>query len=212
MADILVDNQADQAAPASGQSLIYVNSTSKRLVQVNDAGNVETVGGLTNASTADQTGFSSDTYLSGSNILIPPSKARVGMLYHCGFDMTKTGAGTAAGTVIVRVGTAGAIGDTARITFTFGAGTAAADTGWYDVYVACRTAGASGVLQGIVTMRHLLAATGLTNTGTGGDAIFTVTSSAFDLTVANLQIGISYNGGASFAGTNTQVRARLMNC
>ena len=127
--------------------------------------------------------------------------------------MVKTAAGTAAGTVIVRVGTAGTTADTARLTFTWGAGTAAVDTGIYGVIVHFRSVGAgtSAVLVGYVQLDHHLAATGLTATGAAGTGVLLVTSGGFDSTVANLVIGASYNGGASFSGTNTVVEAELLN-
>jgi hypothetical protein len=36
-----------------------------------------------------------------------------------------------------------------------------------------------------------------------------VVSSAFDCTLGNTFIGVSFNGGASFSGTNTVVEAEL---
>jgi hypothetical protein len=165
--------------------------------------------GGSNASTANQTDFSSDTYLTGSSILLPDPPV-VGTAYHLRFDMTKTGAGTATPTVIVRFGTAGAVGDTARITFTFGAGTAAIDSGIFDVVAHFRVVGASATMAGYARCTHHLAATGLTNTGASGTGIIFATATAFDSTVASSYIGASFNGGASFSGTNTVVQASLI--
>jgi hypothetical protein len=167
--------------------------------------------GTTNASAANQTGFSSDTYLTGSSIAIPSGRPpTVGTAYHLRFDMTKTAAGTATPTVIVRFGTAGAVGDTARITFTFGAGDATADSGIFEVFAVVRVAGASTTMAGWARCTHHLAATGLTSTGASGTGIIFATASAFDSTVAGSTIGASFNGGASFAGTNTVVQASLV--
>lgn len=168
--------------------------------------------GTANASAANQTGFSSDTYLTGSSIAIPSGRPpAVGAAYHLRFDMTKTAAGTAEPTVIVRFGTAGAVGDTARLTFTFAAGTAAADSGIFDVFAVVRVAGASATMAGWARCTHHLAATGLVSTGASGTGIIFATASAFDSTVEGSVIGASFNGGASFSGTNTVVQSTLLN-
>jgi hypothetical protein len=167
--------------------------------------------GTVNASAANQTDFSADTYLTGSSIAIPSGRPpTVGTLYRCTFDMTKTAAGTATPTVIVRFGTAGAVADTARITFTFAAGTAAADSGIFEVFAVVRVAGASTTMAGWCRCTHHLAATGLVSTGASGTGIIFATAAAFDSTVASSTIGTSFNGGASFAGTNTVVRSELV--
>lgn len=211
MADILLDVQSPSATPSAGQLVLYPDNVNKRLAQKDDAGVVRTLAALMNASSANQTGFSSDTYLTGSSIAIPQSGLKVGSIYRLRFDMAKTGAGTAAAAINIRFGTAGTTADTARLTFTFGAGTANADTGIIEVVAVVRTAGASGVLAGMARATHHLAATGLVSTGASGTGIILATSSAFDMTVANSIIGASFNGGASFSGTNTIVESSLEN-
>jgi hypothetical protein len=161
------------------------------------------------ASPANQTGFAADTYLVGSAVPIPPSGIVNGMRFVCTFDMVKTAAGTATPTVIVRIGTTGTVSDTAIQTFTFAAGTAAVDTGTFVVTSHFRLAGTAAVLAGTCECRHALAATGLVSTGASGQGQVQVTSSAFDATATGLIIGVSFNGGASFAGTNTLVEAEL---
>lgn len=166
-----------------------------------------------NASVADQTGFEVETLLAGSSFSIPkgrlPAAGRA--TYKLTFDMTKTAAGTATPLLYINVGTAGTVADTPILTFTFGAGTAAVDTGVFEVLVTFRTVGATGVITGVAKLDHSLAATGLTNTGTGGCAIFAVTSSAFSTIVADSIISASFNGGTSFVGTNTLVQAEWEN-
>lgn len=166
---------------------------------------------LSNSSTANQTGFSSDTYLAGSSLTIPTGKqVAMGFSYHLIFDMVKTAAGTAAAVLNIRFGTAGTTADTARLTFTFTAGDANADTGTFEVWAHFRTVGSgtSAVLVGVAQCRHQLAATGLTTGGTGGSFTIPVTSGGFDSTVASSIIGASFNGGAAFSGTNTLVQAK----
>lgn len=163
-------------------------------------------------STADvSAGYATDTYLAGSSIAAPSTGFLAGTRYSCKFDMVKTAAGSATPTVIVRIGTAGAVGDAAICTFTFAAGTAAADTGTFEVTVHFRTVGSGtvAVLSGTCECRHALAATGLVSTGASGQGQIQVTSSGFDSTPAGSFIGVSFNGGASFSGTNKLVEAEL---
>jgi hypothetical protein len=211
MSDILIDNQSPPSTPSAGQTVIYSDTVSKLPAAKNDTGNVFTLGSIVKTSTANQTGFAADTYLTGSGIAIPSSLIKAQTVYRGVFDMVKTAAGTAAGTVIVRFGTAGTTADTARLTFTWGAGTAAIDTGVYELWVTFRNAGASCVAVGVCRLTHALAATGLTNTGASGSGALIVTSAAFDATVANSIVGVSYNGGASFSGTNVLQQFELLN-
>jgi hypothetical protein len=211
MADLLVDTQSPPSTPSAGQSVLYVDSVAKKWSSKNDAGVIDTLAGIANFSTANQTGFAADTYLAGSSVAIPGGLVRAGSMYRLKFDMVKTAAGTATPILIIRFGTAGTTADTARLTFTFAAGTAAIDTGIVEVRVHFRTVGVSGVAIGIASISHHLAATGLTATGAAGTGIILVTSGAFDTTVASSIIGASFNGGASFAGTNTLVQAEMLN-
>lgn len=161
---------------------------------------------LTNKSVAAQgAGFSSDTYLTGSNV--PCVSPVVGTLYRLTFDVVKTAAGTATPAITVRVGTAATTSDSARLTFTFGSGTAAADTGRFEVEAMFRTVGSgtSAVLQGRASLISNLATTGISN----AVKVLQVTSGGFDSTVASSQIGASYNGGASASHTVQLVTAKL---
>jgi hypothetical protein len=161
-------------------------------------------------STGTVTPFATDTYLVGSAIPLPSTGFLAGARYSCKFDMTKTAAGTATAIAVVRIGS-GVVGDTAILTFTFAAGTAAVDTGTFEITAHFRTVGAgtTAVLVGLCECRHALAATGLVSTGASGDALLGVVSSGFDSTTAGTVIGVSFNGGASFAGTCTLVESEL---
>ncbi len=167
-------------------------------------------GSLFNASTSTvSAGYASDTYLAGSSILIPAQRPRVGTRYRCYFDMTKTAAGTATPIVTLRYGTAGSVSDTALATFTFGAGTAAADTGIFYLDCIYRSVGSgtSAVIAGNVSLTSNLSTTGLSNAVKARVA----TSSSHDSTTANTYLGVSFNGGTSFSGTCTFVAAELLN-
>jgi hypothetical protein len=121
--------------------------------------------------------------------------------------MTKTNAGTAPLSILVRVGTNGTTADANPMTFVFGAGTAVADTGEFEVDVNWRAVGVSAIISGYCRASHNLATTGLFNNA----AVWTVvaaTSGTFDASSAT-KIGISIVGGTSFSGTNKVVQASL---
>jgi hypothetical protein len=158
------------------------------------------------ASSVDQTGFAADTYVTGSGV---PTKGRlrVGSKYRLLLHVTKTAAGTATPILTIRFGTAGSTADTARLTFTWTAGTAVADEAMVEVWVTVRAVGASAVLQGIAEMRHRLATTGFNSTAS--IVPLAATSATFDATSAAAIIGASLNGGTSAAWTVKLVQAEL---
>lgn len=166
---------------------------------------------VSNYSTAQVTaGYAVDTTLAGSAIAAPLGGFVAGARYGVVFDMVKTGAGTAAFTVTVRFGTTGTTADAAILTLAFAAGTAAADTGTFELWGHFRAAGqGTAVFVGSVSCWHALAATGLISTGASGSGQITNVSSAFDSTPAGSIISVSVNGGASFSGTNTIVESEL---
>jgi len=196
--------QLHKATLAPGDMLEFTESTGFFKV----ASLVSTA--LANASTADQTGFAADTYLAGSSLTIPSSWLMVGTTYEMVFDITKTAAGTATPIINIRLGTAGTTADTARNTFTFAAGTAAADTGDVLLKVSFRSVGSgtSAVLAGFSVFKHNLASTGLHSNGTLGYQMLTSVSAGFDSTTPTV-IGASYNGGTSASHTIKLVRATL---
>lgn len=165
---------------------------------------------LFNGSTAQQgAGFASDTYLTGSNILLPTSRPIVGTQFKCFFHAVKTAAGTATPIISLRYGTAASTADTAICTFTFGAGTAAADTAWWEVFGLFRSVGSgtSAVVAGISSVTTNLTTTGFSN------AVKNVqtTSAGFDSTTASTYLGVSVNGGTSASWTVQLVQAQLKN-
>lgn len=209
---IRVGIEAEPATPSSGFGRIFVDSVKKILGMKNDAGVSQLIPLIKrNFSVAAQgAGFSSDTYLTGSNVAFPSGFPIVGTRYRLTFDVTKSGAGTATPIITIRIGTAGAIGDTARLTFTFNAGTANADTGRFEIECIFRTVGSgtSAVLQGRASLiKGATATTGLVNLV--GQAL-QVTSGGFDSTVAGSIIGASVNGGTSASWTVQLVEAELM--
>lgn len=165
---------------------------------------------LYNASTASQgAGFSSDTYLTGSPITVPSSFPKIGTVYRCRFQATKTAAGTATPIITVRYGTNGTTADAAIATLTFAAGTAAIDSGWFEVYVLFRSVGTgtAAVVVATANLTNNLTTTGFSNAGKVEEAV----SSGFASSVANSIIGVSVNGGTSAAWTVNLVSAELVN-
>lgn len=146
---------------------------------------------IRNASTGDQTINSATTaYVTSSNISMPTAKLRIGTVLRWRMVITKTGAGTTAGNVvIVKLGTTGTTSDTSVITFTMGTPTGVIDTAFFDIEVVCRgPLSSSGVLVGGLRMTHNLTATGFSTLAAESIA---VVSGAFDVTTASLIAGLT---------------------
>lgn len=164
-----------------------------------------------NASISQVTnGYAADTLLAGSAVAAPLGGFLAKNRYYCYFDMVKTAAGTAQFTVTLRIGTTGTVSDAAICTFAFAAGTAAADTGSFEVFANFQSVGGgtSAVVAGVCVCSHALAATGLISTGASGNGQIQNTSAGFNSTTGTF-ISLSVNGGASFSGTNSVVQAEL---
>jgi hypothetical protein len=214
----LVNGATEKATPVDADMIGLMDSAAsnifKKLSWANLKAGINTIASaLYSSSVSSVSGaYNSDTYLAGSAITIPTAGGwKVGTQYRLLFDMVKTAAGTAAFTIKLRLGTTGTTSDTNILTLTFGAGTAAVDTGMFEVLVTFRTVGSgtSAVVQGVAKCNHALAATGLVSTGASGCGIVLGTSSGFDSSTAT-KIGASINGGTSFSGTCTLVQADLL--
>lgn len=162
---------------------------------------------LGNSNTADVVPSGADTYLTGSSLAIA-GKIQAATIFRWRFTATKTAAGVATPIFSVRVGTAGTTADTARLTLTGAAQTAATDTAWIELEANIRTYSATGVLQGSLKFVHVNAATGFANTST---QILQNTSGTFDITAASLIIGVSCNPGASGVWTFQNISASAHN-
>jgi hypothetical protein len=167
------------------------------------------INNLTNESTSNQTLSTADVYLAGSSVAVPANLPVVGTAYRLVISMSKT-AGTGTQVITIRYGTAGAIGDTARCTLTFGVGTTVADTATWNVLCLFRSVGSgtAAVIQGSGNFVNNLAVTGFA--GATPVKAAENTGGGFDSTVANSFIGASFNGSTAFAGTATVVRAELI--
>jgi hypothetical protein len=212
MSAVNLANQVAPAAPSAGRSRLFVDPVTKLLSLIDDAGTIQTLADVTNASVAAQgPGFAADTYLAGSNIALGNRLPKTRTLYQCTFDVSKTAAGTATPIIIVRIGTAGSTADAARVTFTFPAQTAIADVGTFSVWALFRTVGASGIVQGRANLIHRGPTTGLTGLSVEPGPTVQAVSAAFDTAIANSIIGLSVNGGGSAAWTVQLVEAKVEN-
>lgn len=195
------------STPASGATAVFVG-LDKTLRTKDDAGYIR--GLLNNFSVAQLApAATTRTYITGSAIAVPASKLQIGTLLRWTFDITKTAAGTAASTFDICFGTAGTTADTARVSFTKPGGTAAADAGRVEITATVRgPLSASGVVVGNFQLTHNLAATGHAQIPCVN--VMTI-SSGFDVTVANLIVGVCITTGASDVITIEQVIAEAMN-
>jgi len=159
---------------------------------------------LINSSTANQTGFSTDAYLTGSNVAGVAGSWVASGIYYVKFDLSKTAAGTGQIVVTVRFGTAGTTSDTALCTLTFPAGTATADNGTVEVWVNFRTVTTAITCSAVG--RIVSGGGGLTGGTTSWNAIAKTTGSGGTPASAT-SLGISVNGGSGFQGTVTTVQA-----
>jgi hypothetical protein len=159
-----------------------------------------------NYSTADDaTGFASDTYVTGSSLLIPSGGMVAGMRFVWTITAVKTAASTATPTYTIRIGANQSTADTSRLALTANnAQTAVTDKGILTVTCLVRNVGASGVIAG---GSGWAARTGAVGFGSGSSAV----SSTFDNSnLAGSYIGLSINGGTSSAWTINSVYAELI--
>jgi hypothetical protein len=147
------------------------------------------------------------TYITGSKLKVPTEGLKVGSKIRFRFSMTKTAAGTATSTFAIVFGTAGTTADTARVSFTKPAGTAAADEAFVVIEATVRDVSATGVVVGNFTLIH-----GLENTGHAiiPAVVLLTTSAAFDNTVEDLYIGLVATTGAADAVTINQIESELI--
>ena len=216
MADILLDEQSVPSSPASGQGIIYADSTVSKLAYVDDAGRkyIITGGGLTNAAVAAQTVNAADTYLTDSDLLIPSFGLQAKTRIVWTVSASKTAAGIATPIYTVRTGANRTTADTSRLALTGPAQTAIADIGTLTVMLTVRTIGATGVIAGTAYWSHRGTAANTTTSGTGfaNDSTGHVeaNSAGFDMTtLAGSYIGLSVNSGTSGVWTVTQVHATM---
>lgn len=217
MSDIQLDEESAPATPASGQGIIFIDSTTSLLSFIDDTGRkyILTSAGISNAAIASQgAGFAADTYVTNSDLLLPSFGMQAKTRFAWKISASKSGAGTATPIYVVRIGAARTTADTARLTMTGPAQTAIADIGTLEIIVSVRNVGAAGILQGTAYWSHRGTAASTTVSGTGFANDVTghveTTGGAFDNSaLGGLYVGLSINGGTSAAWTITQVHATM---
>jgi hypothetical protein len=192
---IKIDNKTVPTTPASGKTVLFAETTTKKLHSIADDGVSRLIQPLYNANTSAQSIVTSDTYIAGSSLAIPPSLVRAGAMFQWTFGLTRSGAGVATPVYSVRFGTNGSTADTSRLSFTGVAQVNASDTGVHRIYVVVRSVGASGIIVGIFEEHHIQTTTGLANAAQMQAQASA--SSGFDTTVASSIIGVSVNPGAT---------------
>jgi hypothetical protein len=160
-----------------------------------------------NYSTQDQAiTAATRSYIAGSMLQIP-ALLKVGTMLKWKFNITKTAAGTAASTYDICFGLAGTTADTARVSFTKKAGTAAADEGVVEIIATVRSIGATGIVIGEFRLSHDLASTGHATTP---NVVVSGISAGFDMTIPKLKVGVCITSGASDAITIKIVQAEIV--
>jgi hypothetical protein len=189
--------------------LLWVDSTTKKLVSLDDAGRPNGLLSRNDATASQGAGFAADTYVTNSGILIPSTGMKVGQLYKWEISLSKTAAGTAAAVVTVRVGSNQSTADTSRLALTQGVAQAAnAVSALLTCFVGVRSVSASGVIAGGFGFTQSYGTTaGTQGFGNGADGA----SAGFDNSaLAGQYVGLSINGGASAAWTITHCAAYLI--
>lgn len=164
--------------------------------------------------TAQSLTASSTTYLNGSPITIPTGETvPANAWFRWNFHLTKTAAGTAACSILIKFGTAGTTADATLLTLSLTAlGTAAADEADVEVIAGFRSVGSgtSAVLVGRLRMIHNLVTTGWS---TGGSALVNAiaVSAGFNSTTNLSKIGLAATIGASYVATLTSMRCEAKN-
>lgn len=209
MADLLIAEQSNPSAPASGNGIVFIDSTASTLAFKDDAGRVWSW--TQNAAVTNQTVNAADTYLTNSDLVIPSWSVQAKTILRWRVSASKTGAGVATPIYSIRIGAARTTSDTARLALTGPAQTAVADIGTLDIMLTVRNVGAAGVLQGTAFWTHRGTAANTTTSGTGfaNDTTGHVegTSSAFDNSaLGGLFIGLSVNSGTAGVWTVTQTQ------
>ena len=196
--------------PPIGKVETFISSDTPGLLRsIDEANNINSVSPIYNYSVALQNPPVARTYLAGSMLSVPITKLKIGSIFYWCFNMTKDANGSASATVDIAIGAAGTVGDTAVVSFTKPAGTAAADEGFVEIMATVRgPLTASCIITGEFWMSHNLAATGHAQIPF---VVVNNVSGAFNATTASLKLGICLTGGAADNITIQQMLAIGMN-
>lgn len=201
MAKITILNQSAPSTPSAGYSVLWIDSTTKKLVQTDDGGIRHGILSRNFATAAQGALATTEVYLTNSNLLIPSFGMEAGQTYIWHISVVKTGASTAAPIWTFRIGSAGAVGDTSRLALTAtGVQIATAFDGILTAMLVVRNVGAAGVVAGSGGSGP--------NFGGGGSGA----SSTFDNSALGGQfVGLTVTTGASAAWTVNELSCYMLN-
>lgn len=163
-----------------------------------------------NSSVASQSpSAATRTYITGSQIALAAAGAlQAGSGFRWRFNVTKTAAGVATSTIDIAFGTAGTTADTARVSFTKPAGTAAIDEGFVEIDCIVRSINATtGTVAGEFTMTHHGNTAG--HMTIPAETLSTV-SGNFDTTAPSF-VGLCITSGAADVITIQQIQTEAWN-
>jgi hypothetical protein len=196
----------------------YYNSTNNRFrCYENSAWRNCTTPVVSNVSTATQAlTAGTDTYVTGSAVTLPSSgltgpsgSLTNGTLVTWRIYASKTAAGTAASSIILRVGTNGTTADAQRCsTFSTGTPTAVVDGATITITAYATAGGATATLNCSMTLTHQLPATGFANTPITQSYS---TATSFASNTAGTKMGLSFNAGTSSVITIQKVEVTATN-
>jgi hypothetical protein len=205
MGDLLIDNQGVPLTPAAGKSILYIDSTGKRHVTLDDTGAARGLLAKNAAIASQGPGFAVDTWVTGSDLIVPSSGLQAGLLFRWVITASKTAAGLASPVIAIRLGAARSVADLAIQAFVTAAQTAVADNGTLFITSLLRNVGAAAIMAGCAAWAKTQ--TGLVGFGGSIDNV----GGAFDSTGrAGQFVSLSINGGAAAAWTLTSVSAEMI--
>jgi hypothetical protein len=205
---LVLDSKNTTGDPTGVNGSEYYNSANNRF-RCYQGGSWYNCLDQANSSTGSQSPTAgATTYITGSNMTIPSGGLHVGTQFVWRIAASKTAAGTAASSILVKYGTNGTTADTTVITLTGATETAVADTGMITVTVTVQSVSSTGTWTGNMTLQH--------NGNTGGMAtvpvnVVNATSATFNDTTTNAIVGLAFTAGTSDAFTFTEVQANALN-
>lgn len=204
MGDIRMDEQSTPTTnPAAGTGVLWSDTVLSMPFMFQDAPRKQ--GRSHRTTVANQAGFASDTYVTGSGILVPSFGVQAQTMLEWVISASKTAAGIAAPAYNFKVGVLQTTGDATFLTLTGSAQTAVVDRGILTLLMTCRSVGGTGVFQATACWNKNAAATGFASSDAG--AVQGTSAGLNNSAFGGVFIGLSINGGASAAWTVTQVRA-----
>lgn len=194
---------------SKGRGITLVYTTTAAAGWIICAVHAQSRDAVRNYSTASQApSATTRTYITGSALRAPATGFRIGTILRWTIHLAKTAAGSASSTFDICFGVNGTTSDTARVSFTKPAGSAASDAGV--VYITAIVRGpisGSCIVAGLFHLTHNLSATGH---ATIPDVVVQSNSAAFDITASGITAGVCITSGSSDSITIQMVTAEAL--